>query len=141
MLKTQTKNGNLMQIIAHFIFSPTFEVKLKTSFHPPWLPIKAESKDVPAAAILKSDHMNSHRANGHAASSALVPGIAQGCRASALAPETPAATLLPGQQGMKSAHWAAGAAQYSLHVTFIWTSLVLWCLSTHSLFLFKQMTE
>lgn len=122
-------------------FSLTFEVKLKTLFHTPWLPIKAESKDVPAAAILTSDHRNNHQANGQAARSALVPWIAQGCGPWALPPWTPAATTPLGQQGMKSGCRTAGATQDSLYMTFICASLVLQYLSTHSLFLFKQMRK
>lgn len=122
-------------------FSPTFEVKLETLFHPPWLPIKAKSKDIPAAVILKSDHRNNHQANGQAASSALVPGIVQECGPWALPPWVPTATTLLGQQGMKSGCWTAGAAQDGLYMTFIWTSPVLQCLSTHSLFLLKQMRK
>lgn len=130
-LKTQRGNG-------HFIFfSPALErLEIKTSSHPPLLPMKAKSKGAPTAVILKSDHVNSQQAKSHSASSALVPGIAHGCGTGTLASQDPAAMVLPGQQDMKSSVYTAGASQYSIHTTFIWTSLVLQCLSIHSLFLY-----
>lgn len=120
-----------------FHFSPpALEVKPKTSPHPTLLPIKAKSKDVPTAVILKSDHMNIWQAKSQAATSALVPGIAQRCGTRTLASQDPAATIVPGQQDMKSPECRAGVSQYSIHKTFIQTSLVLQCLSIHSLLLF-----
>lgn len=101
------------------LFHPCFGETGKTSSHPPSLPIKAKLKDAPTAVILKSDHTNSQQAKSHAASSALVPGIAQGYGAGTLPSQDPASTALPGQQDMESPVCTAGASQYSIHTTFI----------------------
>lgn len=123
-LKTQRGSGNSI------FFTPALErLEMKTSSHIPSFPMKAKSKDAPTAVILKSNHVNSQQAKSHAASSALVPGIAHGCGTGTLAFQDPAATVLPGQQEIKSSVCTAGASQYSIHTTFIWTSLVLQCLS------------